>query len=105
MIFQATSRAAHHAAQLHRQQVMHTIIQNNLRRQRTFTVVPTPTQPTTTSMGYDVVRTFTILESEAVDGVMQFELLVDGTSRWIGTGDDRADGLLRIMMEIEEDES
>jgi hypothetical protein len=36
---------------------------------------------------------------------MQFELLVDGKLRWSGMGDDRADGLLRIMMEIENEDS
>jgi hypothetical protein len=51
-------------------------------------------------MGYAVTRTFTIHESEAVDGVMQYELLEDGKVVWVGTGESRADGLLRVIMSI-----
>jgi hypothetical protein len=61
------SHAAHQAAQLIRQQ--HQVIQNNMAQQRrmravTFTLALKTTK--TTSMGFDVVRTFTINESETV---------------------------------------
>ena len=51
-------------------------------------------------MGYVVTKTFTIHETETVDGVIQYELLDDGEAVWVGTGDDRVDGLLKIIMQI-----
>jgi hypothetical protein len=58
------------------------------------------TRPKVTTMGYVVTKTFTIHESETVDGVIQYELLDDGEAVWVGTGDDRVDGLLKIIMHI-----
>ncbi|MFD3402542.1 hypothetical protein ACFWUU_17795 [Kribbella sp. NPDC058693] len=54
----------------------------------------------TTTMGYPITKTYTIHESEAVDGVIQYELLEDGQVVWVGTGDDRVDGLLQVIMSI-----
>src|SRR4051812_30178357 len=97
------NQAALRTAQMHRQRSQQ-VIQNNMahqRRVRSVILTLAPQAPKTTSMGFNVVRTFTINESETVDGVMQFELLVDGKLRWTGMGDERSEGLLRIMMEIE----
>jgi len=57
-------------------------------------------RPKVTTMGYVVTKTFTIHESETVDGVIQYELLEDGRAVWVGTGDDRVDGLLKVIMHI-----
>jgi hypothetical protein len=54
----------------------------------------------TTTMGYPIAKTYTIHESEAVDGVIQYELLEDGEVVWVGTGDDRVEGLLQVIMSI-----
>lgn len=56
---------------------------------------PPVTEPITTSMGYQIAKTFTIHESEPVDGAIQYELKVDGESLWVGMGTDRVDGLPR----------
>jgi hypothetical protein len=84
-----------------RQQRAHAIIQGNLQRRRSaiITVVPAA-PPKTTTMGYTVAKTFTIHESEPADGVVQFELLVNDESVWVGMGDDRVEGLLRVIMGI-----
>ena len=74
-----------------------------MRAGRSTVVVPTA-PPKTTSMGYEVAKTFTIHESQPVDGVIQYELLVDDESVWVGMGDDRVDGLLKIIMRITEQE-
>ena len=83
----------------------HTAIQMNRMRQRrmTFSVAPVA-PPTTTSMGYDVATTFTIHESEPIDGAIQYELLVDGKSVWVGMGDSRVDGLLAVIAKITDQE-
>ena len=39
-----------------------------------------------------------IREYEPVDGIIPFELLIDGESVWFGMGDDRAEGLLQAIM-------
>jgi hypothetical protein len=51
-------------------------------------------------MGYDVTKTFTIHESESVDGVFQFELLVDGVTDSTYEGDNREDGWLEVIARI-----
>lgn len=93
---QIVNRAAHQAAQM--------IVQNNMRRQRaTFAVIPAA-PPKATSVGYDVAKTFTIYESVPVEGVIQYELLVDDESVWVGMGDDRVEGLLAVIMKITDQE-
>jgi hypothetical protein len=51
-------------------------------------------------MGYTITKTYTIHESEAVDGVIQYELVEDGKVTWVGTGDDRVEGFLNVIMNI-----
>ena len=54
----------------------------------------------TTTMGYTITKTYTVHESESVDGVIQYELLEDGNVVWVGIGEDRVDGLLQVIMSI-----
>src|SRR5216683_7182793 len=99
--------AAHHAAQMIRQS--HATVQQNMmfQRSRIFTVV-LPPAPKTTAMGLEVTNTFTftIQETEPIDGAAQYDLLVDGESVWSGMGDSLADALLQAVMRVtgEEDE-
>jgi hypothetical protein len=51
-----------------------------------------------------LVKRFVINEFEPIDGSTPFELVVDGKSVWFGLGDDRADGLLKVIMKITEQE-
>src|ERR1022692_3182732 len=56
------------------------------------------TDPKTTSMGIEVDKTFTILETKPIEAdVRQYELLIDGESVWSGAGDDRVDALLEAI--------
>ncbi len=97
--------ATHHAAQLMRQSA--SIVQQNMlhRRSAVFNVVVPPTAPKTTSLGLQITKTFTIHESEPVEGsVRQYELLIDDQLVWSGMGDDRADALLEAIMRIADQE-
>jgi len=47
-----------------------------------------------------LAKSFVVNEFEPIDGSTPFELLVDGRSVWFGMGDDRADGLLKAIMAI-----
>ncbi len=66
-----------------------------------FQVVVPPIAPKTTSMGLQVTKTFTINESEPIDGaVREYELFIDDKLVWNGMGDDRADALLEAIMRV-----
>jgi hypothetical protein len=53
----------------------------------------TRSEPKFTSMGFEVTKTFTVNESEPIDGaIREYELVVDDKLAWTGMGDDRADG-------------
>jgi hypothetical protein len=56
---------------------------------------------TVPSMGYQIVKTFVIHESEVVDRALQYELLMDDEPYvWSGPEEEREDGLLNIVMKI-----
>jgi hypothetical protein len=56
---------------------------------------------TATSMGFQIVNTYLVRESETIDGAMQIELLTDGEPIvWIGPAEDRQDGWLHIAMQV-----
>ncbi len=62
------------------------------------TIMP-PAVSKTTSMGFEVAKTFMIHESDPVQNeVRQYELWIDGELQWIGMGDDRADALLQAII-------
>jgi hypothetical protein len=61
-------------------------------------------EPKTTSMGLEIKKTFTIHESEPIDGAIQYELKIDGETVWVGMGEDRVDGLLNVIMRITDQE-
>jgi len=61
----------------------------------------TRSEPKLTSMGFEVAKTFTVNESEPVDGaVREYELVVDDKLAWTGMGDDRADALLEAIAHV-----
>jgi hypothetical protein len=51
-----------------------------------------------------LVKSFVINKFEPIDGSIPFEVVVDGESIWLGMGNDRADGLLKAIMKIAEQE-
>lgn len=70
-----------------------------------FALPPQPAMtPQTDFEGLGLVKSFVINEFEPVDGSTPFELVVNGQSVWLGMGDDRADGLLKAIMKIDEQE-
>lgn len=106
VIRQGGTNAAHHANRMIRQSgdvARQNMMLQQMRRSAVFTIVP-PAQPRTTSIGLEVTKTFTINEAQVSDGVFQYELLEDGAVIWSGMGDDRVDGLLKIMMRLTEGE-
>jgi len=58
--------------------------------------------PKVTSMGLEVQKEYTILQSEPVGDLVQMELIIDGRASSPGLGD-RQDALAEIMIEIAED--
>jgi hypothetical protein len=57
--------------------------------------------PKLTSMGFEVTKTFTVNESEPIDGtVREYELVVDNKLAWTGVGDDRTDALLEAIAHV-----
>jgi hypothetical protein len=54
--------------------------------------------------GLGLVKSFVLNEFEPIDGSIPFEVVVDGESIWLGMGNDRADGLLKAIMKITEQE-
>jgi hypothetical protein len=57
--------------------------------------------PKVTGMGFEITKTFTVNESEPIDGaVREYELLVDDKLAWTGMGDDRADALLEAIAQV-----
>jgi hypothetical protein len=58
-------------------------------------------EPKLTSMGFEVTKTFTVNESEPIDGaIREYELVVDDKLAWTGMGDDRADALLEAIAQV-----
>jgi len=58
-----------------------------------------PSRPgRTTDLGLELARSLEIREYDPIDGVIPFELLIDGESAWFGMGDDRVEGLLQAIM-------
>jgi hypothetical protein len=75
------------------------------RSSRFFALPPQPATALKTDFeGLGLVKSFVINEFEAIDGSTSFELMVDGKSVWLGMGDDQADGLLKAIMKITEQE-
>jgi hypothetical protein len=54
--------------------------------------------------GLGLVKSFVINEFEPIDGSIPYELVIDGKPTWFGLGDDRVDGLLKVIMKITEQE-
>lgn len=76
-----------------------------MRSSRFFAVPPQPASaPKTDFEGLGLVKSFVINEFEPIEGSIPFELVIDGKSVWFGMGDDRADGLLKAIMKITEQE-
>jgi hypothetical protein len=64
-------------------------------------VAATRSDPKLTSMGFEVAKSFTVNESEPIDGaVREYELVVDDKLTWTGMGDDRADALLEAIAHV-----
>lgn len=77
-----------------------------MKRSSQFFAVPpqAATAPKTDFEGLGLVKSFVINEFEPIDGSTPFEVVVDGESVWLGMGDDRADGLLKAIMNITDQE-
>jgi hypothetical protein len=72
-----------------------------LARVPTPSVQATRSDPRLTSMGFEVAKTFTVNESEPIDGaVCEYELVVDDKLAWTGVGDDRTDALLEAIAHV-----
>jgi Lsr2 len=70
-------------------------------RARNPGVQATRSDPKLTSMGFEVTKTFTVNESEPIDGaVREYELVVDDKLTWTGMGDDRTDALLEAIAHV-----
>jgi hypothetical protein len=71
-------------------------------RSSQFLVAPpqSVTEPKTDFGGLGLAKSFVINEFEPIDGSIPFELVFDGKSAWFGMGEDRVDGLLKIIMKI-----
>jgi hypothetical protein len=64
-------------------------------------VIAARSDPKLTSMGFEVVNTFTVNESEPIDGpVREYELVENDKVTWTGMGDDRADALLEAIAHV-----
>jgi hypothetical protein len=64
-------------------------------------VVTRTDTPKLTSMGFEVAQSFTVNESEPIDGtVREYELIVDDKLTWTGMGDDRTDALLEAIAHV-----
>jgi hypothetical protein len=67
----------------------------------TPSVEATRSDPKLTSMGFEVAKTFTVNESEPIDGtIREYELVVDDKLAWTGVGDDRTDALLEAIAHV-----
>jgi hypothetical protein len=63
--------------------------------------VATRSEPKFTGMGFEIAKTFTVNESEPIDGALrEYELLVDNEVTWTSIGDDRADALLEAIAQV-----
>jgi hypothetical protein len=64
-------------------------------------VLATRSDPKFTSMGFEVTQSFTVNESEPIDGaIREYELVVDDKLKWTGMGDDRTDALLEAVAHV-----
>jgi hypothetical protein len=70
-----------------------------------YLTVPQPELPTITELGLELDRAFEINQYKPVEGLIAFEVRIDGKQISLRLGEERMHGLLQCLMEIADQES